>query len=1133
MTYSTNFSSKALLRNFSLMLLFSMLLSGCSGLLRVSPEARLRATAPTADMPSPQVVDSGPIIWTADLPAVFAEHPLSFELRDEKGNTSQGHQSQQTHWNWTPATTGEYQVRLITISDDGEEIVSRWSRPFRIVPPLSVSQAQAEIEGPLLVGNAVVPWDVSVAGGVGDPIISFELEYPDGHLESVQSGTAARWVWMAQSPGHYRVRAIVTDARGNKAIGSWSDPYLIAPALTIEPPVVNQPSPQMAGTGPFIWSFTSVGGVGKRSIRFELEAPDGSVTRVPPSSTSSWSWIPEDPGDYRLRGIVTDALGNQQTGDWSQPYRIVPELEVAVPGADSEAPQAAQTEPIVWEVTAQGGVAPLSHHFELEQDGHLIGSFATETSVALAWRPEMAGSYRMRARVVDARGNEATGNWSEPYRIAPPLTIAAPQTAIESPQMLETVAIPWSVTASGGVDAISYRFEWERDGKSGRTIATGSETGWIWQPDQSGTYRIRAWMIDALGNEKISSWSVPFVITPRLEILSLGSDRPSPQAAETVPVRWEISVRGGVQPYNYQFELAAGEAAGRFVQQGSDAEWIWRPEQAGDYKVRATVVDARGNRLQSQWTDSYRIVPPLHIGVPQTDRDIAEFALQETVNWTVDSRGGVGKKSVVFELAKRDTEPLTVQHKGSFEWRWTPVEMGFYRVRATLIDARDNRRMGDWSGWTEVRPPLEVINLSASRPSPQAALDEPMQWKVETRGGVGQLNYEFHLRQDDFKSIVQRGVSPVWEWLPKTPGDYQVRVLVRDANGVIAQSDWSENYRIVARISQKNLIAFFPLENLSGDKIPASEIETLYIEKLKASGLRFLGQERLRSFLKRHRVRYTGGISSEIAKALYEEEGVDAVYITSVESYDSEKSPQVALFSRLVLCRDIPIIAWIDMVGLTGDDTPGLLGLKRVNDADELLKRAIDKLVSSAKHYLAKGRSYRDKKGGEIAPKDFYLASDFVRELPYKIAIVPFFNRYSRRNAGFVIPLHLINALHRYQNLEVFDPGVIRAYLLKYRLIMRAGPSLAISDILASETTLAADLVLSGYIFDYQDHVNNPKIDFSTRMVSGPERRILWWSRSYGSGNDGVFFYDFGRIRSANVMMREMSASIGELLFRQ
>jgi hypothetical protein len=207
------------------------------------------------------------------------------------------------------------------------------------------------------------------------------------------------------------------------------------------------------------------------------------------------------------------------------------------------------------------------------------------------------------------------------------------------------------------------------------------------------------------------------------------------------------------------------------------------------------------------------------------------------------------------------------------------------------------------------------------------------------------------------------------------------------------------------------------------------------------------------------------------------------------------------------------------------------LGLKRIKNFEELQEKALKMLLTSLQEYLAGQRSSRAVKRDKIMPNDYYLATDFVANEQYKIAIVPFLNRYARRNAGFVVPLHFVKALSGYENVQVVEPGLVREQLLKYRLIMQAGPSLAIADVLASDTTLGADLILSGYVFDYQDKFGTPKIDFATRLFSGPKRELVWWSRSYAAGDDGVYFFDFGQYNSTHVMLQEMVRAISDLLF--
>lgn len=426
----------------------------------------------------------------------------------------------------------------------------------------------------------------------------------------------------------------------------------------------------------------------------------------------------------------------------------------------------------------------------------------------------------------------------------------------------------------------------------------------------------------------------------------------------------------------------------------------------------------------------------------------------------------------------------------------------------------------------------QILSLQTEKDSPQAAFSGDIVWQAQVAGGTAPLTYEFSVMTDKQESVVQKGPENHWRWRPRNPGKFRIRVRVEDAKGYKAASDWIY-FRIGPALDHNSRVAFFPVENLSGVKAPLVEIGNEYRELLRTAGMQLLSDERLENFTFRHRVRYSGGIDSELARALREEEGVDAVVITSLESFDGSSSPKIALTSRLVLCHDTPQIVWIDGVGITGDDAPGLLGLKRVGDIEVLQRKALRTLQDSMEDYLAGERHYGAPNRAEIMPRDFYLATDFIPGRQYRVAVVPFLNRYARRNAGFVIPLHFVRLLHRHANLEVVEPGVVRQQLLKYRLIMQAGPSLAVADVLASDSTIAADLILSGYVFDYQDQFGTPKIDFSTRLFSGSRRQIVWWSRSYANGDDGVYFYDFGRYRSTHVMLQEMVQAIGDLLFPQ
>jgi hypothetical protein len=92
----------------------------------------------------------------------------------------------------------------------------------------------------------------------------------------------------------------------------------------------------------------------------------------------------------------------------------------------------------------------------------------------------------------------------------------------------------------------------------------------------------------------------------------------------------------------------------------------------------------------------------------------------------------------------------------------------------------------------------------------------------------------------------------------------------------------------------------------------------------------------------------------------------------------------------------------------------------------------------------------------------------------------------------------------------------------------------------AISSSLNADLILSGKVMEYQDYqgaLGTPKIDFSVTLIEkvsgevvwGSNRyEIVWDSNSYGEGDEGVFFFDRGKVNTAYVVASQMTRAIGE-----
>jgi TolB-like protein len=144
-----------------------------------------------------------------------------------------------------------------------------------------------------------------------------------------------------------------------------------------------------------------------------------------------------------------------------------------------------------------------------------------------------------------------------------------------------------------------------------------------------------------------------------------------------------------------------------------------------------------------------------------------------------------------------------------------------------------------------------------------------------------------------------------------------------------------------------------------------------------------------------------------------------------------------------------------------------------------------------------------------------------------RIAVLPFFNASSRKNAGDMLMLHFVKELQNAKRFEVVEPGIVRDQLLNLRIIMDIGMSLSDADLVFN--ALDADLVLCGRVMEYQDYefaARAPKVEFSVELIERRSRKMVWSSTSSYSGDRGTVAFDWGRINTATDIAAELARVI-------
>jgi hypothetical protein len=201
-----------------------------------------------------------------------------------------------------------------------------------------------------------------------------------------------------------------------------------------------------------------------------------------------------------------------------------------------------------------------------------------------------------------------------------------------------------------------------------------------------------------------------------------------------------------------------------------------------------------------------------------------------------------------------------------------------------------------------------------------------------------------------------------------------------------------------------------------------------------------------------------------------------------------------------------------------------------VDDARVLLDRSVALLAGSLAHHLSAAGPVSERPWArKFGPKIVYRSDVLDPARRYSVAVLPFFNKSARKYAGEILALHMIRNLAAFPDLDVVEPGIVREELLRFRIIMSDGVSLPQTETILNAVN--ADLVLNGEILEYQDPrdpTGAPSVDFAILFIERKTSRVVYSAYSHNAGDDGVFFFDVGRVNTAHAMTSQMARAVVE-----
>jgi hypothetical protein len=328
-------------------------------------------------------------------------------------------------------------------------------------------------------------------------------------------------------------------------------------------------------------------------------------------------------------------------------------------------------------------------------------------------------------------------------------------------------------------------------------------------------------------------------------------------------------------------------------------------------------------------------------------------------------------------------------------------------------------------------------------------------------------------------------------------------------------------------------LALFPVQNLTGGAAPVRDLTAMLRAQLLTYGIVLVPDENVRRTLTAHRIRYTGAVDRETAAVLRDEAGADGVIIPSLEIYFQEAPYRIALTTRLVTTDPDPAIVWIGSLARSGNDAPGLLAMDMVLTMDLLRDESLQRTAIALSSALQNPRPVPlCPQASDVPPNRIFRSPLLADPARRTLAVLPFLNDTTRRDAGEVMTLRFLAPLVNNGTIQVIEPGVVRSELLGHRLGASGGISL--DDARVMLELLRADLVFSGAVRRFDDargQTGAPAIDFTSTVLDRATAQLVWSSTTAGTGDDGVYFFGVGRVSTVSGLACAMAkGAVGLML---
>ena len=324
-------------------------------------------------------------------------------------------------WTWMPAAAGQYAVQVWGRSNGStaDYDAFRGTSNFTVVPAVPAKPMLTVSPALPVPAGHVLQWTAKTTGGRQPLQYQFWLFSQRTGTWSIEQAWSAgnTWTWRPIEPGSYQLQVWVRSAGSTAAYEAWSSSgtFTILSAPVAAHSVSVFPAfPAAPGTPA---QFTAVASGGTPPLQYQFWGLSGGnwtmLRDYDPDRTFTWA-LSRGRMPWRrgcgARGPPRRGRHSRPTGDFDVASRQAAVHQVAV---NQTFPLPMST-PIVWTVTATGGMAPLQYEFWQFTAGqwHLAQAWSSSNRICGRRRTPMPGPTASRSGCRAAGSSAAYDAWA-------------------------------------------------------------------------------------------------------------------------------------------------------------------------------------------------------------------------------------------------------------------------------------------------------------------------------------------------------------------------------------------------------------------------------------------------------------------------------------------------------------------------------------------------------------------------------------------------------------------------------------------------------------------------------------------------------------------------------------------------